>query len=91
MGIVEGLKLRRSVYGIGKTLPVDEQAVVKLVEDATALVPDAFDMKSQRVVLALGEKQDKLWDAIYDAFGGIIAEPAPKAGEDISLRVRVER
>ena len=73
MGIVEGLKLRRSVYGIGKTLPVDEQAVVKLVEDATALVPDAFDMKSQRVILALGEKQDKLWDAIYDAFGGKVA------------------
>ena len=71
--MMEALRLRRSVYAIGKDLPVGEAEVVKLVEAATRLVPDAFDMKSQRVVLALGEKHDKLWDAIYDAFGGKVA------------------
>ena len=71
--LTEALKLRRSVYNIGKALPVDEEKIVRLVNEATALVPDAFDMKSQRVVLALGEKHDKLWDAIYDAFGGKVA------------------
>ena len=30
-------------------------------------------MKSQRVVVALGAKQDELWDAIYDVFGGKVA------------------
>lgn len=71
--LTEALKLRRSFYNIGKALPVDEEKIVRLVNEATALVPDAFDMKSQRVVLALGEKHDKLWDAIYDAFGGKVA------------------
>ena len=56
MKFLEALKQRRSVYQIGKELPVDAEEVVRLVEEATALVPDAFDMKSQRVVLALGEK-----------------------------------
>ena len=73
MKIIEALKQRRSVYQIGKALPVDAGDVVRLVEEATALVPDAFDMKSQRVVLALGDKHDRLWDAIYDAFGGKVA------------------
>ena len=73
MKIIDSLKERRSVYSIGKTLPVDAEEVVRLVNEATALVPDAFDMKSQRVVLALGEKHDLLWDAIYDAFGGKVA------------------
>lgn len=73
MKLIESLKLRRSVYQIGKTLPVDAGEAVRLVEEATALVPDAFDMKSQRVVLALGERHDQLWDAIYDAFGGKVA------------------
>lgn len=73
MNVNDLLKDRRSVYQINKTLPVSEEEVIKLVTDATELVPDAFNMKSQRVVLALGEKQDALWDAIYDAFGGKVA------------------
>lgn len=73
MSMIDALKVRRSVYKIGKALPVDEEKIMRLVNEATALVPDAFDMKSQRVVLALGEKHDKLWDAIYDAFGGKVA------------------
>ena len=73
MALTDALKLRRTVYKIGKALPVDAEEIVRLVKEATALVPDAFDMKSQRVVLALGEKHDRLWDAIYDAFGGKVA------------------
>jgi hypothetical protein len=70
MSINELLKKRRSIYRIGKEIPVSDEEVVRLVTEATELVPDAFNMKSQRVVLALGEKQDALWDAVYDAFGG---------------------
>ena len=73
MKFLEALKQRRSIYQIGKELPVDAEEIVRLVEEATALVPDAFDMKSQRVVLALGDKHDQLWDAIYDAFGGKVS------------------
>ena len=46
-------------------------------------------MKSARVVLALGTKQDELWDVIYDAFGGIVSEPEAKEKEDISVRVKI--
>jgi hypothetical protein len=70
MSINELLKKRRSIYRIGKEIPVSDEEVIRLVTEATELVPDAFNMKSQRVVLALGEKQDALWDAVYDAFGG---------------------
>ena len=41
-----------------------------LINEVTELVPDAFNMKSARVVVALGEKQDELWDGIYDVFDG---------------------
>ncbi len=41
--------------------------------EASELVPDAFNMKSSRVVVALGEKQDMLWNTVYDAFGGKVA------------------
>ena len=55
MSMIDALKLRRSVYKIGKTLPENYVLVAQM------------------------------------PFGGIVEPPAPKAGEDISLRVRVER
>lgn len=73
MRMTDLLAKRRSYYNINKQLPVSEEEIVKLVEETTELVPDAFNMKSARVVLALGEKQDALWDAAYEAFGGKVA------------------
>ena len=73
MSINDLLRKRRSIYQIGKDIPVSDEEVIKLVTEATELVPDAFNMKSQRVVLALGEKHDALWDTIYDAFGGKVS------------------
>ena len=73
MGIHESLAKRRTYYSINKDLPVEEADVVKLVENVTELVPDSFNMKSARVIVVTKEKQDALWDAIYDVFGGKVA------------------
>lgn len=70
MIINEGLKKRRSIYALNKELPISESELKSMIQEIVALVPDAFDIKSQRVIVALGEQQDKLWDAIYDVFDG---------------------
>lgn len=73
MSIVDSIAKRRTYYQLDKDLPVAEQEVVALVEKITELVPDAFNMKSARAVVVTGSRQDALWDAIYDAFGGKVA------------------
>lgn len=73
MKILESLRGRRTYYGINKELPVSEDKIVELVNEATELVPDAFNMKSTRIVVATGAKQDELWDRVYDAFEGNVA------------------
>ena len=73
MSIIKALEERRSVYALNKTLPVPEPEVEAMIRQVTELVPDAFNMKSARVVLALGGRQDALWDAIFDAFGGKVS------------------
>ena len=70
MKIIESLKERRSIYDINKNLPVKEEVVFDFIKEATELVPDAFNMKSSRVVVVTKEKQDLLWDKIYDVFDG---------------------
>lgn len=70
MKIIESLENRRSYYAINADLPVARQEVEALVKKATVLVPDAFNMKSARVVLVFDEAHQKLWDSIYDAYEG---------------------
>ena len=50
-----------------------EDTVLDTIRTVVELVPDAFNMKSARVAVVTGQKQDELWDAIYDAFGGKVA------------------
>lgn len=70
MSIIKSLEKRRTYYQINKELPVAKEEVVKAVEQVTELVPDAFNMKSARVVVVFDEKHDLLWDSIYDVFEG---------------------
>jgi len=70
MRITDSLKQRRSIYDINKKLPVEEKVVFDFIKEATELVPDAFNMKSSRVVVVTKEKQDLLWDKIYEVFEG---------------------
>lgn len=66
----EALAQRRSYYNISNELEVSEEQIIDAINEVTSLVPDAFNMKSQRVAVVLGEKHKELWDAVYDTFGG---------------------
>ena len=70
MKLIDDLKQRRTYYNLNKTLPVSKSEVKRVVEEITELVPDAFNMKSARVIVVTDNKQDELWDRIYDTFEG---------------------
>lgn len=74
MKMLESLKYRRSYYNINKVLPVEERVVIDLIETTTELVPDAFNMKSSVVAVVLKEKQNVLWDSIYEVFQGKVSK-----------------
>lgn len=70
MSIIKTLEKRRTYYNINKELPTSTEEIVTTIQKVTELVPDAFNMKSAQVVVALGEKHDLLWDEIYNVFEG---------------------
>ena len=59
MDFVEMIKNRRSVYSLDKNMPVSGDKVFDLVRDCVKYVPDAFNIKSQRVVIFTGAKPDE--------------------------------
>lgn len=73
MSIIKSLEKRRTYYNINKELPVAKEEIIKTVQEVTELVPDAFNMKSARVVILFDEKHNQLWDEIYDIYGGKVA------------------
>lgn len=66
MNFIEMIKKRRSVYNLDKQLPIFEDKMLEIVNDAVRYVPDAFNMKSQRVLVITGRKNDEFWNAVYD-------------------------
>lgn len=70
MNIIKSLEKRRTYYNINKELPVSKDEIVAKINQVTELVPDAFNMKSARVIVVFGEKHDLLWDEIYNVFNG---------------------
>ena len=70
---------RRTNYALGKNIPVLPSQIVAAVERMTKEVPSAFNMQSARVVLAMGEHHDKVWDITKETLRKIV--PADKFGD----------
>lgn len=73
MSFIQQLKKRRSYYNINRDLPVNESEVLEIITKVTQATPDAFNMQSARVIVAVNDKQDQLWDTIYDVFQGKVS------------------
>lgn len=74
MTILDTLKKRRTIYQLNKNMPVSDEEVIQVINDVTELTPDAFNMKSARVIVAMNDNHDALWDVIYDAFEGKVSK-----------------
>lgn len=56
---------RRSVYVLGKNLPISEQEVIEIIDNAVKYSPSAFNSNTAHAVVLLGDNHQKLWDITY--------------------------
>ena len=56
---------RRSQYALGKNLPISEQEVIEIIDNAVKYSPSAFNSQSAHAVVLLGDNHQKLWDITY--------------------------
>ena len=55
---------RRTIYALGKELPVSNEEVVALVEKAMKESPSAFNSQSSRAVVLFGAESEAFWNEI---------------------------
>ncbi|WAW14440.1 nitroreductase family protein [Peptostreptococcus equinus] len=72
----ESMKKRRTYYDINDNVSIEAEKIIKTIEKAVELTPDAFNMQSSRAVIVLDKEQKRLWDVIENSFNGMV--PAEK-------------
>jgi len=63
---------RRTVYVLGKTLPISEDAVVETIKEAIRQAPSAFNSQSSRALILLGKEHEKFWELTREQLRKIV-------------------
>lgn len=70
--VINALKKRRTQYALGKQLPISQEAVTQLIQEAVRLSPSSFNSQSSRVVILFGEQSQKVWDITKETLRKIV-------------------
>lgn len=70
---------RRSVYALGKNLPISEQEVIEIIDNAVKYSPSAFNSNTAHAVVLLGDNHQKLWDITYAELAKLLPTDEAKA------------
>jgi predicted oxidoreductase (fatty acid repression mutant protein) len=82
MEFISALQNRRSVYALGKELPISQEKIETLVKEITDAVPSAFNAQSQRVVVLSGEAHKKLWEITKNTLKPLVGAERWKKTEE---------
>ncbi|QDD89976.1 nitroreductase family protein [Pseudomonas oryzihabitans] len=69
---IDTIKRRRSQYALGKNLPLAQDQVTTLIQDAVKLSPSAFNSQSSRAVILFGAESEKFWGFVMQALRQIV-------------------
>ncbi|SEM19082.1 hypothetical protein SAMN05428989_3318 [Pseudoxanthomonas sp. GM95] len=73
---LDALKTRRTQYSLGKTLPLSQDEVTALIQDAVKHAPSSFNSQSSRAVILFGAQSDKFWEIVKAELAKIVPAEA---------------
>lgn len=73
---------RRSIYALGKELPLSEDEVIHLIKHAVKQAPSAFNSQSSRILILLGNEHIKFWELTRIQLKKIVPEARFQATSD---------
>ena len=76
MSFLDQIKQRRTIYAIGKNVPVSQDQIETIIKEAVKQSPSAFNSQSSRAVILFGESHVKFWTIVLDTLRKIVPEAA---------------
>ncbi|UXY12298.1 nitroreductase family protein [Kosakonia sp. ML.JS2a] len=65
-------KQRRTIYALGKNLPVAENVVIETIKEAIRQAPSAFNSQSSRALILLGKEHVQFWELTREQLRKIV-------------------
>lgn len=72
MNFAKAVRNRRTIYNLGKNIPVLESEIIAAVERLTKEVPSPFNIQSARVAIAFDEHHENVWEITKAVLKGIV-------------------
>ena len=69
----EAVVNRRSVYSLGKNIPMLEEEIIGAISRMIKETPSPFNIQSARVVLAMNEHHENVWNITEDVLKNIVS------------------
>lgn len=76
---------RRSQYALGKNLPLTENEVLEIIDNAVKYSPSAFNSQTAHAVVLLGDNHQKLWDITFEELGKFLPNEDVKTATKAKL------
>lgn len=76
---------RRSQYALGKNLPLAENEVLEIIDNAVKYSPSAFNSQTAHAVVLLGDNHQKLWDITFEELGKFLPNEDAKTATKAKL------
>ena len=78
----EAVTARRSIYKLGRNIPVLQSQIMATIERMTKDIPSPFNMQSSRVVVTMLDHHENVWDITKSALKKNISEEDFAATEE---------
>lgn len=62
--LLEIERKRRSIYKLGKNLPISEDEIINLISDIVKNAPSAYNSQTGKIAILLNNNHDDLWNII---------------------------
>lgn len=76
MSFLDHMKQRRTIYAIGKNVPLTQDKIEEIIKDAVRHSPSAFNSQTSRVVTLYGDSHSKFWDIVRETLRKMVPEDA---------------
>lgn len=63
----DNLTKRRTIYTLGKNLPIEDSEIIKIVEQCVLHCPTAFNVQSARTVILFQKSHEDFWKMVEKA------------------------
>ena len=76
MSFLDHIKQRRTIYAVGKNVPLTPEQIEFVIKEAVNHSPSAFNSQTSRIVTLFGESHLQFWNVVRETLRKIVPEAA---------------